>query len=92
MAVAIWGGTSNGLITTGFAGFDGDSLGQSGGSQAVQEHSHSYDRLTTAVNVESGVNHSVPVFPAVTSATTTFDIGDSQNVQPSLIANYLMVL
>ncbi|MEM7621182.1 MAG: hypothetical protein AAF228_12120 [Pseudomonadota bacterium] len=85
------GGTSNGLITTGFAGFDGNSLGQSGGNQAVQEHGHGIRESSGNISVQSGGGTLVSG-PNSATSSDTFGIGDAQNVQPSVITNYLMVL
>jgi microcystin-dependent protein len=104
------GGTSANRITAAVAGFDGDVLGATGGSELLHAHTHtvtdpghvhsisppSSSDVTGAGNTATGTG-GVEVVSAYNSASATTGItlvnagtGASQNVQPSVVQNFLI--
>jgi len=93
-------------LTTAGSGIDGDTLGANGGDQNMQQHTHVVNDpghshtiqsrqnagATTAVSATSLNN---VVTTATDSATTGITLsntgaGNSQNVQPTIVLNYLI--
>jgi len=98
------GGTPANRITGGVSGVEGETLGAVGGSQSLQQHTHAITdpgHSHTGVVQKSGTNvnggglEQATEGTATGSSTTGITIsnagsGNSQNVQPSIIANVLM--
>jgi microcystin-dependent protein len=86
------GGTAASRLTSTYAGFNGSTLGATGGNERLQAHAHNYDRTTlTAPNYVNfgGASNIYAATPAAT-ATTTAGSGSSENVQPTIILNYII--
>jgi microcystin-dependent protein len=102
------GGTPANRITTAIAGFDGTVLGNSGGTQSMQSHTHvatdsGHTHLldgnsgaggaasVNQVNGNASVTTSTSThtgFAVITNATT--GAGNSQNVQPTIMLNFVI--
>ncbi len=100
------GGTAANRITSAVSGINGATLGASGGSQAMQQHTHavSPNPHSHTVPAQSGVNLSGGAntvastqAPNTTIATSTASItladagtGNSQNMPPAIIVNKII--
>lgn len=86
------GGSAASRITTGVSGIDGVTLGAAGGDQRMQQHLHRAGNAPTLSSTSLGVNFSFPSFDTGSSSylTENTGAGNSQNVQPSLILNYII--
>lgn len=84
-------------ITNSGAGFNGNVMGTSGGSQLMQNHTHvanaSYDvtgdtvlsGLGGSLGFAGGGSNQAAGIPSITVAVTSTGSGASQNVQPSIV-------
>ena len=83
------GGTAQNRITSGVSGITGTTLGAAGGDQRLHAHSHTMNNAQ--------FNTASPFFAAggnygqnVTGTTSTSGAGNSQNVQPTMMLNYII--
>lgn len=96
------GGTASSRLTSGVSGITGTTLGASGGDQSMQSHFHWYYRVTTsggsvnasgdiiwAVSGGNVVQQNTGYLRTDTTGTGT-GTGSSQNVQPTLVLNYII--
>lgn len=86
------GGTPANRVTTGVSGVDAATLGAVGGSQILQEHDHPYQMEEIS---RGGDGLTQDVLKAFDGAGTPITVGDagtgqSQNVQPSIVLNYII--
>ena len=99
------GGSAAGRLTSGVSGMSGTSLGASGGNESMQSHYHNYYRVTTSggtVNTNGDIIWAVSGGNVVDKAGAGYlrtdtagsgtGSGTSQNIQPTLITNYLIKL
>ena len=97
------GGTPANRVTTAVSGVDAATLGAAGGSQLLHQHTHgvtdpghAHSEVGGVMGVEpGGDNGAASVLGSTGSATTGITIqnagtGNSQNVQPSIVANVIM--
>lgn len=99
------GGTPANRVTAAVSGLNGSSLGAGGGSQALHQHSHAVSdpghlHNTPAITSGPGSGGSIgegasASYGATETATTDISLqstgsGTSQNVQPSLILNWII--
>lgn len=100
------GGSAASRITVGTAGFAGATLGAAGGDQRMHSHSHAITDPGHSHSAETPSNAGADTAPLALgvgaptgtttgSATTGISVsaagaGNSQNVQPSLVLNYLI--
>lgn len=106
------GGTSANRLTVAGCGFDGDTLGATGGSEFMQLHTHTASQaahnhtLGNYANTFAGAGGAVDVtartgYSATGTAQTTGNAtpaitvdnagtGTSQNVQPTIVVNWLI--
>lgn len=83
------GGSTASRITNAVAGIVGTTLGAAGGDQALQSHSHSFGILqpgpgttTTILQITSDTSQAL--------STGSTGAGNSQNVQPTMMLNYII--
>jgi microcystin-dependent protein len=77
-------------LTSGVSGVDGGTLGAHGGDQSMQSHLHSF---TAVINIGPGngaFNAGGSFNNAGGQNTTVTGGGGSQNVQPTIILNYII--
>ena len=77
-------------LTSGVSGVDGGTLGAIGGDQRLQIHSHQFQAI---INVGAGNGGSSAVGNwnnAAGQSTTNAGSGASQNVQPTIVLNYVI--
>jgi microcystin-dependent protein len=81
-------GSAASRITNAVSGINGTTLGASGGDQNLQSHSHSY----TAPNANTDTSGTGTMVTAGGSGSTTGTTGSgsSQNVQPTMMLNYII--
>lgn len=100
------GGSAANRITAGNSGITGTTLGAAGGTELLHGHGHSVTdpghthsattNSSVVIDASSGANGRYALPPGTTgSATTGISIGStgggsSQNVQPSIILNYII--
>jgi microcystin-dependent protein len=100
------GGTPANRVTSNVSGVDAATLGAAGGSQALQQHNHGvtdpgHNHTTGALNTSMGPSgisspDGVTEFSGSTGSSQTgisvqnSGTGSSQNVQPSLVVNYIV--
>lgn len=99
------GGTAASRITNAVSGITGTTLGATGGDQRSQQHTHgvndpghnhtiqalSNDSPATGVADGSGTPTNTTTATATTGITLAdFGAGNSQNVQPSIISNFII--
>lgn len=99
------GGAAAGRMTVGVSGIAGATLGAAGGDQRLHNHTHGvtdpgHDHAINGANSigadTSGMSAGVGPFSGNTSSATTgisiqsAGAGSAQNVQPSLVLNYLI--
>lgn len=68
---------------------DFDTLGETGGSKFLQEHHHSVMYSTSTINVQAGSSGTVPTNYPYTN-TGDAGTGDSGNLQPYIVLNYII--
>ena len=85
------GGTPANRVTTGVSGVDAATLGAVGGSQLLQEHDHPY-KMAEDVRGADGLQITVLKPWTIGAEITVGDAGtgQSQNVQPSIVLNYII--
>lgn len=90
------GGTAAQRLTAAGSGVDGNTVGASGGSQRMQTHYHPYSWQNTSAHNENHhgaqgdktFNFTISwSYSYVTSNTSNAGDGNSQNVQPTMVAN-----
>lgn len=100
------GGTPANRVTSGVSNVDATTLGAAGGSQSMQQHNHGvtdpgHNHTTGALNTAMGPSgistpDGVSEFSGSTGSSQTgisiqnAGTGASQNVQPSLVVNYII--
>ena len=100
------GGTPANRVTSGVSGVDAATLGAAGGSQALQQHNHGvadpgHAHTTSAIVSTSGPDGMFSPDGVTEMSTSTGNsvtgisiqnagTGTSQNVQPSLVVNYII--
>jgi len=99
------GGTTASRLTSGVSGITGTILGAAGGNESMQSHYHNYYRVTTSggtVNTAGDIIWAISGGNVVDKAGAGYlrtdtagsgtGSGASQNVQPTIVTNYLIKL
>tara|TARA_R100001143_G_scaffold61749_1_gene63335 strand:- start:53 stop:1150 length:1098 start_codon:yes stop_codon:yes gene_type:complete len=92
------GGSSADRLTGQTGGVNGDTLGGTGGAEThtlsaaeLAAHSHEYSRgLVSGTNIAAGPNFNANAGTSVSTAENTPSGGAHNNVQPTLILNYII--
>lgn len=86
------GGTPANRVTTAVSGVDAATLGAVGGSQLLQEHDHPLQMEEIGRGGDGLSQDVLAVFDTVGTPVTVGDAGtgQSQNVQPSIVLNYII--
>jgi microcystin-dependent protein len=82
------GGAAANRITLGVSGIAGTALGAVGGDQRMQSHAHGLQMRPDLLN--AGGAAAVFMSGSLSSSTDAAGQGASQNVQPTLILNYVI--
>lgn len=81
-------------LTSAVSGVDGGTLGATGGDQRLHEHAHGADAgdgFWNTGGAGSGITTGVDTYTSSTN-TATAGSGSSQNVQPTIVLNYIVRL
>lgn len=89
------GGTAANRLTSGTSGIDTDRLGATGGDENMQQHTHNVPNLfeRNIQDTGSGVNMAQAYTSGfeLTYPTNSTGTGQSENVQPTAIVNYIII-
>lgn len=84
------GGSAASRLTTAGSGVDGATLGAVGGSQSMQSHHHAVPAYSVGGSDGDGISGAGGGASVYSFDSGTTGAGSSQNVQPTLVANYII--